>query len=56
MPKFFVAELFCAVFRKISAIEENGIREVEDQDYPSIFIGLSLPKNSVGESSKAALI
>ena len=57
VPEYFVGEPFCAVFRKISGIEKNGITEVEHQDNPSkFFVGLSLPKNSVGESSTAALI
>ena len=57
MPEYFVGQPFCAVFRKISGIEKNGITEVEHQDYPSkFFVGLSLPKISVGEPSTAALI
>ena len=35
VPEYFVGEPFSAVFRKISGIEINGIREVEHQDYPS---------------------
>ena len=57
VPEYFVGQPFCAVFRKISGIEKNGITEVEHQDYPSkFFVGLSLPKISVGEPSTAALI
>ena len=38
MPEYFIGEPFCAVFRKISGIGKNGIREVEHQDYPSKFL------------------
>ena len=37
VPEYFVGELFCAVFRKVSGIEKNGIREVEHQDHLSKF-------------------
>ena len=35
VPKTFVSELFCAVFRKVSGIEKYRTTEVEHQDYPS---------------------
>ena len=56
MPDYFVGEPFCSVFRKISGIEKNSIREVEQQEYPSKFFWSLIAKNFRRESSTEALI
>ena len=45
VPDCFVGEPFCAVFRKIFGIEKNAIREVEHQDYPSMFFRSLIAEN-----------
>ena len=56
VPEYFVGEPFCAVFRKISGIEKNEIREVEHQDYPSKFFWSLIAENFRRGSSTGALI
>ena len=48
VPEYFVGEPFCAVFRKVSGIEKNGISEVEHQEHPSKLFWSLVAKTSVG--------